>query len=305
MIISFATVAREYDYVRPEFSRNRELNIINGRHPVIEQVLSAPFIANTTGMSPKSNLLLITGPNMGGKSTYMRQTALITLMAYAGSFVPAERAVIPDIDKIFTRIGASDDLASGRSTFMVEMTETSSIINQVTDNSLVLMDEIGRGTSTIDGMSLAWAVAEFLAKKNCYTLFSTHYFELTELEKNFSNVRNVHFGAQKTGDTIIFLHNVSDGCATSSYGLEVAALAGIPQKIINLARKRMSIFTSQIRNEDVSSQAGRNQEISAESHIPSEIEDIITTIKELHPDTLSARDALNIIYSLCDRVKDI
>ena len=226
-------------------------------------------------------------------------------MAYAGSFVPAERAVIPDIDKIFTRIGASDDLASGRSTFMVEMTETSSIINQVTDNSLVLMDEIGRGTSTIDGMSLAWAVAEFLAKKNCYTLFSTHYFELTELEKNFSNVRNVHFGAQKTGDTIIFLHNVSDGCATSSYGLEVAALAGIPQKIINLARKRMSIFTSQIRNEDVSSQAGRNQEISAESHIPSEIEDIITTIKELHPDTLSARDALNIIYSLCDRVKDI
>ncbi|SFP55335.1 DNA mismatch repair protein MutS [Ruminobacter amylophilus] len=301
MILSFASVAQQNDYVRPEFTPSRDFLIEQGRHPVIEQVLNNPFIANTSTLNECSTLLLITGPNMGGKSTYMRQSALITLMAYAGAFVPASRAVIPDVDKIFTRIGASDDLASGRSTFMVEMTETSSIINQVTSKSLVLMDEIGRGTSTIDGMSLAWAVAEYLAKKGCYTLFSTHYFELTELAKSFANVRNVHFGAQKSGDSIIFLHNVEDGSATSSYGLEVAALAGIPNTIISLARKRMKSFTT----EHLSTGNQNIAEASSSPEVPAEVEDIISTLKSLHPDTLSARDALNLIYTLTDKVKEI
>lgn len=301
MIMSFAAVAVQNDYVRPEFTPSRDFRIERGRHPVIEQVMNNPFIANTATLNESSTLLLITGPNMGGKSTYMRQNALITLMAYAGSFVPADSALIPDIDKIFTRIGASDDLASGRSTFMVEMTETSSIINQVTSKSLVLMDEIGRGTSTIDGMSLAWAVAEYFAKKGCYTLFSTHYFELTELANGFANVRNVHFGAQKSGDSIIFLHNVEDGSATSSYGLEVAALAGIPNAIISLARKRMRSFSS----EHLSTANVHNGDDNANEVMPPEVEDIISTLKSLHPDTLSARDALNLIYAMTDKIKDM
>ncbi|WP_405328103.1 DNA mismatch repair protein MutS [Ruminobacter sp.] len=301
MILSFASVAEQNYYVRPEFTPSRDLCIERGRHPVIEQVMNNPFIANTSSLDENSTLLLITGPNMGGKSTYMRQCALITLMAYAGSFVPAHKAVIPDVDKIFTRIGASDDLASGRSTFMVEMTETSSIINQVTSKSLVLMDEIGRGTSTIDGMSLAWAVAEYFAKKRCYTLFSTHYFELTELANTFANVRNVHFGAQKSGDSIIFLHNVEDGAATSSYGLEVAALAGIPNTIISLARKRMRSFTT----EHLTAEGKNAEQESSEDRLPPEVEDIISTLKSLHPDTMSARDALNLIYAMTDKIKDM
>jgi DNA mismatch repair protein MutS len=236
---------------------------------------------------------------MGGKSTYMRQCALITIMAYAGSFVPAEEAIIPFIDAIYTRIGANDDLASGRSTFMVEMTETAQILHNATKQSLVLMDEIGRGTSTSDGMSLAWAVAEYLADKiDSFTLFSTHYFELTNLPELTSKIRNVHFGAIKSKDTVAFLHNVQDGPAQSSYGLEVAALAGVPRNVINLARLRMKEMLGSITPNN---QPKNQDEINiAELAM---LKEMCETLANIKPDNLTAREALNIIYDLHDKAK--
>ncbi len=298
MLISFARVAAENNYVRPSFSATN-LTIMQGRHPVIEQVSKEPFIANDITLDTDKKMLLITGPNMGGKSTYMRQVALITIMAYAGSFVPAKNAQIPYIDAIYTRIGANDDLASGRSTFMVEMTETSLILHNATKNSLVLMDEIGRGTSTSDGMSLAWAVAENLADKiNSYTLFSTHYFELTELPNITKRISNVHFGAIKSNDTVAFLHNVEEGPAQSSYGLEVAALAGVPREVINLARKRMKEMLGSI--------APNNQMVNTDEINQSELamlREMCKTLANIKPDNLTAREALDIIYDLHDKAK--
>ncbi len=292
MLLSFAGAARQYGYARPEFCAEKKFLIVKGRHPVIERAGTDPFIANDTRLDDSTTMLLVTGPNMGGKSTYMRQAALIALMAWAGSFVPAERAVVPDIDRIFTRIGASDDLASGRSTFMVEMTETSAIIHRATEKSLVLMDEIGRGTGAADGMSIAWAVAEHLAERRCFTLFSTHYFEITALEDLRPNVRNVHFGAQKSGDSVIFLHNALPGAAASSYGLEVAALAGVPASVINLARRKIAEFSAG----RPAAPAGAAPE--PEPRIPPEAAEIVETLKEVKPDTLTARDALGLIYDL-------
>ena len=196
-----------------------------------ESVLEAPFVPNNTQLDAQQRMMIITGPNMGGKSTYMRQTALITLMAYIGSYVPAEQATIGPIDRIFTRIGAADDLASGRSTFMVEMTETANILNNATENSLVLLDEIGRGTSTFDGLSLAYACATYLADKiNALSLFATHYFELTSLPEQINTVVNKHLSATLHQDNIIFMHQVKPGAASQSYGLQVAQLAGVPLK---------------------------------------------------------------------------
>ena len=204
-----------------------------------------PFIANPLQLDTERRMLIITGPNMGGKSTYMRQTALIALLACIGSFVPAENAHIGKLDRIFTRIGASDDLASGRSTFMVEMTETANILNNATENSLVLMDEIGRGTSTYDGLSLAWACASYLAKQlNAYTLFATHYFELTELPETQSGVVNVHLDAMEFEDTIRFMHTVSEGAASKSFGLQVAQLAGVPKAVIKAAQQKLAVLES-------------------------------------------------------------
>ncbi len=240
VLANLAERAETLDYRCPTLIDEDQIIIEAGRHPVVEQVMTAPFIANPIRLERERRMLIITGPNMGGKSTYMRQTALIVLLAHIGAFVPADSARIGPIDRIFTRIGASDDLASGRSTFMVEMTETANILNNATARSLVLMDEIGRGTSTYDGLSLAWACAEQLASKiGAYTLFATHYFELTRLPELMSGLANVHLDAVEHGDTIAFMHAVQEGAASRSYGLQVAALAGVPKSVIQQARHKL------------------------------------------------------------------
>ena len=299
MLISFAQVSSEQGYTRPSFTKENQLEIIEGRHPIIEVACKDPFIPNSLELNNDTQILLITGPNMGGKSTYMRQCALICIMAYAGCFVPAQKAIIPQIDCIYTRIGANDDLASGKSTFMVEMTQTSLILNTATKHSLILMDEIGRGTSTSDGMSLAWAIAEYLINKiGAFTLFSTHYFELTDLPKISSKIKNVHFGAIKSNETIAFLHSIDDGPAQSSYGLEVASLAGVPREVINLARKRLKDFFGST-NPTLQTNT-KNEEIPNNYSELKELADMILSIK---PDNLTAREAINLIYELHDKAK--
>src|SRR6202044_1281272 len=217
------------------------LAIDGGRHPVVERAGREPFVPNDLRFDDSRRMLIITGPNMGGKSTYMRQTALIVILAHVGSYVPARRCVLGPTDRIFTRIGASDDLAGGRSTFMLEMTETANILNNATAKSLVLMDEVGRGTSTFDGLSLAWACAAFIANKiRAFTLFATHYFELTSLAGEAPGVVNVHVEAVEHGETLVFLHSVKDGPANQSYGLQVAALAGIPGDVTADARRYLT-----------------------------------------------------------------
>ncbi len=236
---NLAERAKTLNYNCPIFHQKTGIKIIDGRHPIIEQVLNKPFITNTLYLSPKRRLLIITSPNMGGKSTYMRQTALITLLAYIGSFVPAKKAIIGPIDRIFTRIGASDNLTAGRSTFMVEMIETANILHNATPKSLVLIDEIGRGTSTYDGLSLAWACAEYLLNHiKAITLFSTHYIELTYLAKKKEGVVNIHLDVIEHNNSIIFMHKIKEGAAKKSYGLAVASLAGIPKTVIKLAKKK-------------------------------------------------------------------
>jgi DNA mismatch repair protein MutS len=239
---AFADVAAARNYCRPHFSDEPGLSIEGGRHPVVEGELAGgeSFIANDTVLGESRRLLLITGPNMGGKSTYMRQTALIALMAHVGSFVPATRVTLGPLDQIFTRIGASDDLASGRSTFMVEMTESASILHHASENSLVLMDEVGRGTSTFDGLALAFAICRHLVEKNrALTLFATHYFELTLLTNEYAELSNVHLDAVEHGERIVFLHAVEEGPANQSYGIQVAALAGIPSSVVRAARRQL------------------------------------------------------------------
>lgn len=227
--------------VKPEFTSCPGIHITAGKHPVIEPCLKTPFVPNDTELNNERSLLIITGPNMGGKSTYMRQVALIVILAYIGSFVPAKKARLGPIDRIFTRIGAADDLANGRSTFMVEMTEAANILNNATQHSLVLMDEIGRGTSTFDGLALAWATASHLARNiRALTLFATHYFELTHLSKIIPHVTNVHLDAMEHEDNIVFLHLLQEGPANKSYGLQVAKLAGIPPPVINEAKEKLA-----------------------------------------------------------------
>jgi DNA mismatch repair protein MutS len=242
VLTTFAKLAADRGYVRPEFTNTGELLIIGGRHPVIEELLrqrGERFVPNDLYFDQHTQqLLLITGPNMGGKSTYLRQTALISLMAQAGSFVPARQAKLPIIDRIFTRIGAADNLARGRSTFLVEMSEVASILNHATPSSLVLLDEVGRGTATFDGLSIAWAVVEHLQKHTrARTLFATHYHELTELAELLPAVKNVHVSVKETPNEIIFLRHVEPGSANKSYGIEVARLAGLPRSVIERARE--------------------------------------------------------------------
>lgn len=252
VLTNLAERALTLNYCRPTLSEKPGINIEEGRHPVVEQVLNIPFIANPTVLSQAAHMQIITGPNMGGKSTYMRQTALITLLAHIGAYVPAKSATIGAVDRIFTRIGASDDLASGRSTFMVEMTETANILHNATAKSLVLMDEIGRGTSTYDGLSLAFASAHWLANKlKSMTLFATHYFELTELENQLEGVINVHLDAVEHGDEIAFMHSVQKGAASKSYGLAVASLAGVPKKVIENAKIKLAELEA--KGQDVAS----------------------------------------------------
>ncbi|CAM3874810.1 DNA mismatch repair protein MutS [Vibrio aquimaris] len=294
---NLAERADSLDYCRPILTDDTGIHIQAGRHPVVEQVLDEPFIANPIELNSKRKMLIITGPNMGGKSTYMRQTALIALMAHIGSYVPAESAQIGSIDRIFTRIGASDDLASGRSTFMVEMTETANILHNATTKSLVLMDEIGRGTSTYDGLSLAWASAEWLAKQlGAMTLFATHYFELTELPNKIPHLANVHLDAVEHGDSIAFMHSVQEGAASKSYGLAVAALAGVPKSVIKNARVKLSQLEllSKAESKPNPSLGDSANQLSLIPE-PSEVEEKLANI---NPDDLTPRQALEELYRL-------
>ncbi|MBL1260839.1 MAG: DNA mismatch repair protein MutS [Thiotrichaceae bacterium] len=296
----------------PELTDTPGLIIEGGRHLVVEQVLDTPFVPNDVRFDDKRRMLIITGPNMGGKSTYMRQTALIAILASIGSFVPAERAVIGPLDRIFTRIGASDELASGRSTFMVEMTETANILHNATENSLILMDEIGRGTSTFDGLSLAWACADYLAQKlRAFTLFATHYFELTTLPEYNTTSANVHLDAVEHGDTIVFLHAVKEGPANQSYGLQVAALAGIPRSVIEQARERLILLESEAaeqpsqasRLSDSKGNAATAQQFSLFQ--PPADHPLLDAVKTLDPDDLTPRQAHEMLYQLKSLLKNI
>ncbi|EPY2902787.1 DNA mismatch repair protein MutS [Cronobacter sakazakii] len=296
VLTNLAERADTLNYHCPTLTDKPGIRLVEGRHPVVERVLNEPFIANPLSLSPQRRMLIITGPNMGGKSTYMRQTALIVLMAYIGSFVPAEQAEIGPIDRIFTRVGAADDLASGRSTFMVEMTETANILHNATEQSLVLMDEIGRGTSTYDGLSLAWACAESLANRiKALTLFATHYFELTQLPEKMEGVANVHLDAIEHGDTIAFMHSVQDGAASKSYGLAVAALAGVPKEVIKRARQKLRELESLSGNAAATQVDGTQMSLLAAAE---ETSPAVEALENLDPDSLSPRQALEWIYRL-------
>jgi DNA mismatch repair protein MutS len=291
-LAALAERADTLNWCRPELSERPGMHIEGGRHPVVEQVIDAPFIPNDADLHDARRMLIITGPNMGGKSTYMRQTALIVLLACVGSYVPARRASIGPIDRIFTRIGASDDLASGRSTFMVEMTETANILHNATPHSLVLMDEIGRGTSTFDGLSLAWACAEHLAREvRAYTLFATHYFELTTLPETINACANVHLDAVEHGEHIVFMYAVKDGPASQSYGLQVAALAGVPRAVIERARhKLVELENNAVHAHEPARQLGLFD--AAPPH------PLVRAVAETDPDAMTPRDALALLYRL-------
>ncbi len=295
VLCTFAERAVQLRLVAPSFSEQPGIHIEQGRHPVVEQVLEEPFIPNDLALDKQQRMLIITGPNMGGKSTYMRQTALIVLLAQVGSFVPAHACKLQPVDRIFTRIGSSDDLAGGRSTFMVEMTETANILNNATASSLVLMDEIGRGTSTYDGLSLAWACVEHMAKQlKAFTLFATHYFELTALPEQLTSVRNVHLDATEHNDNIVFLHNIQTGPASKSYGLQVAKLAGIPSPVLRMAREQLAKL-EQISPPPAQCSGPSPQQDLFSSPEPSEVE---RRLKEMDIDELSPRQALELLYSL-------
>ncbi len=301
VLVNFAERAETLNLCQPTLNTEPGIEIVAGRHLVVEQISQIPFIANDLNFADTKRMLVITGPNMGGKSTFMRQAALIVLLAHIGCYVPAQAMRCGPIDKIFTRIGASDDLASGRSTFMVEMSETANILHNATSNSLILMDEIGRGTSTFDGLSLAWACADYLARHTqAYTLFATHYFELTALAEELSSIHNIHLDAMEHGDKIVFLHAVKDGPANQSYGLQVAALAGVPQTVIAQAKSKLLQLENQVY-------------IEQQSHQPVNQFDLFTApdchpavclLEELDPDSLSPRQALDMLYRLKKLLKN-
>jgi DNA mismatch repair protein MutS len=294
VLVCFAERATTLNLTCPELNNTSGILIEGGRHLVIEQTLDTPFIANNCHLIPEKRLLIITGPNMGGKSTYMRQTALICLLAMIGCFVPAKSATIGPIDRIFTRIGAADDLASGRSTFMVEMTETASILHNATEQSLVIMDEIGRGTSTFDGLALAFSCAEYLAKQvKAYTLFATHYFELTGLSEENTLISNCHVDAKEHDDNVIFLYTVKDGPANQSYGLQVAQLAGVPKPVIQRAKEKLT----ELEGKPAQTSSNKRNPSSTTPKI-SVNPAIMTLLERVDPDQLAPKEALEIIYQL-------
>ena len=300
VLANFAERSETLRLARPELADEPGISITEGRHPVVEQVSSEPFVPNDLTLADDRRLLIITGPNMGGKSTYMRQAALIVLLAHVGCFVPATMARIGPVDRIFTRIGASDDLAGGQSTFMVEMTETANILHNATDRSLVLMDEIGRGTSTYDGLALAWACAQHIAKASrAFTLFATHYFELTELPNELPATANVHLDASEHKDGLAFLHAVKEGPANRSFGIQVAKLAGVPTEVIRDAREHLQRLESGSpvkQSENV--ERPQADLFSAREH------PVVNDLRELDIDGLSPRDALERLYELRGKVKD-
>ncbi|RUO34751.1 DNA mismatch repair protein MutS [Aliidiomarina soli] len=297
VLAAFALHADEQNYCRPELHSGMGIQIEQGRHPVVEFYSESPFIANDLQINEQRRLNIITGPNMGGKSTYMRQAALITLLAHIGCFVPAQRARIGVIERIFTRIGASDELASGRSTFMVEMTETANILNNANARSLVLMDEIGRGTSTYDGLSLAWACAHALASdRQCMTLFATHYFELTELAEQLPATVNLHVDASEHGDTVAFLHHVRDGAANRSFGLQVARLAGVPHEVIRNAKVKLSELEKSAARNDKQIPLFAAQPETVPSEADQAAVQIADELRELDADELTPRQAHDLLY---------
>ncbi len=306
VLSTFAKIALENNYCRPTLNTTRQLTIEHGRHPVVEQQIDQ-FIANNLDLNVNQNFLLITGPNMGGKSTYMRQNAIIVLLAYCGSFVPAKSATICDIDRIFTRIGASDDLAAGKSTFMIEMSESANILNNATANSLIIIDEVGRGTSTFDGLALAYAIARYLIDKSgAYTLFATHYFELTNLATNYAQVSNVHLSAVEHKDQIIFMHHVEDGAAAKSYGIQVAALAGVPKSVLNIAKKYLTHLEDNNNQQPQPDLFTLDIIEEAEEITPINPNDemVLSQLKTLDPNQLNAKQALDILYELHQQLMD-
>jgi DNA mismatch repair protein MutS len=306
VLANFAERALNLDLNKPRFVEEPCLKIGQGRHPVVEQVLETPFVANDVTLDNDTRMLVITGPNMGGKSTYMRQTALIVLLAHVGSFVPAASCELSLVDRIFTRIGSSDDLAGGRSTFMVEMSETANILHNASEHSLVLMDEVGRGTSTFDGLSLAWAAAEQLARLRAWTLFATHYFELTVLPDGQPSVANVHLNATEHNDRIVFLHHVLPGPASQSYGLAVAQLAGVPEDVIlrareHLARLEAASFNGEVGTPLPVNAPAKGRPLQADL-FASAIHPLIEELERLQPDDITPRRALELIYEWKKRI---
>ena len=323
-LLSLAKSAIEYHYVRPEMTQDGTLDIVEGRHPVVEQTMSeGGFVPNDTHMNADDcRMCIITGPNMAGKSTYMRQVALIALMAHIGSFVPAKEAKIPVTDRIFTRVGASDDLASGQSTFMVEMNEVANILRNATSKSLLILDEIGRGTSTFDGLSIAWAVIEHISNRKLLgakTLFATHYHELTELEGKMNNVNNYCIAVKECGDDIVFLRKIVKGGADKSYGIQVAKLAGVPDMVIDRAKEIVEQLSDNDITEKVQSIAIDNKGDGKAKKQPKydEVdlaqmslfdtvtdEDVLKELMEIEVTTLTPLDALNTLYRLQNKLKN-
>jgi DNA mismatch repair protein MutS len=298
VLASMAERARRLNLVAPTLDEAPGFQIEGGRHLVVEQVQSTPFIANDLQLDDTRRMLIVTGPNMGGKSTYMRQAALIVLLAYTGSFVPAKAARIGPVDRIFTRIGAADDLSGGRSTFMVEMSEAANILHNATPQSLVLLDEIGRGTSTYDGLALAWACATYLARElRAFTLFATHYFELTELAQQLPGVANVHLAATEHRQQIVFLHAVREGPASQSYGIQVARLAGVPNAVLATARRKLEEL--ELRSVATTATPQIDLFVTRESNLLRERLDTID------PDSISPRDAHALLVELIQQARDL
>ncbi len=294
---SFALVAEKYNYVRPSINDNNEIRLIDSRHPVVEKVIKDEYVSNDIIMDKNTSILLITGPNMAGKSTYMRQLGITVIMAQIGCFIPAKEGSLPVFDKIFTRIGASDDLVSGESTFMVEMKEASNAIANATKNSLILFDELGRGTATFDGMSLAEAILEYIHNKiGCKTLFSTHYHELTDLDRTLKHLKNKHVAASEEDGKITFLHKVKDGSVDKSYGINVATLAGLPKEVIDRAEDILKVYENKEKKRDVIVQTTLPLDFEPkESEVEKELKNI--NVLELTP-----MDAINILYKLKDKI---
>ena len=302
MMLSLATIAEENNYVRPFITEERVINIKDGRHPVVEKVSKKDYVPNDISMGKDTNILLITGPNMAGKSTYMRQLAIIIIMAQIGSFVPCKSCMIPIFDRIFTRIGASDDLVSGESTFMVEMKEANIAVSNATENSLILFDELGRGTATYDGMSLAQAILEYIHDKiKAKTLFSTHYHELTALASELPNLRNVHVSAIEEKGTITFLHKVKSGAVDKSYGIHVASLAHLPHSLIERASEILSVYEHKGKKQQTFTQTSLF--LDFDNKEPATENEVIKKITEINPLEMTPMDALHFLYDLTNEMK--
>ncbi|MFC3854272.1 DNA mismatch repair protein MutS [Salinispirillum marinum] len=297
VLCCFTTQAEQLQWTRPVLTPNAELIIESGRHPVVEALLDQPFVPNDVSLNKQCPMYIVTGPNMGGKSTYMRQNALIAILAHIGSFVPAKKAIVGDFDRIFTRMGSSDDIAGGRSTFMVEMTETANILNNATERSLVLMDEVGRGTSTFDGLSIAWSAAEHLAEHNrSLCLFATHYFELTVLAEHYQGVGNLHLKAAEHDEHIIFMHQVLDGPASQSYGIQVARLAGVPPSVLASARQKLHELEDSAVKKPTRGLQGAVLEPAQPDLFSIQEHPAMVSLRQLEPDNMTPRQALEWLY---------